>query len=63
VIRPENTSVQHPIKATTIGDVSVVTDGLAVGERVVVNGQYRLQAGIRVQSSAGQAATHAGKAS
>jgi len=63
VIKPDNTAEQRPIKATTIGDVAVVTDGLAAGERVVVNGQYRLQVGTRVETSAGQARTAADKAS
>jgi len=36
-------------------DTTIVTKGLTVGERVVVNGQYRLQAGTRVESKAEQA--------
>ena len=34
---------------------AIVTKGLTVGERVVVNGQYRLQAGTRVESKTDQA--------
>ena len=30
-----------------MGDLAVVTKGLAVGEPVVINGQYRLQAGVQ----------------
>jgi multidrug efflux system membrane fusion protein len=53
VIKPDSTAEQRPIEATTIGDVVVVTKGLSAGERVVVNGQYRLQAGARVAIAQG----------
>src|SRR5450631_721681 len=49
VIKPDNTAEQRPIEATQANDeIAVVTKGLAPAERVVVNGQYRLQAGSRV---------------
>ena len=32
------------------GDITVVGSGLSAGDRVVVNGQYRLQAGTRVDT-------------
>ena len=56
VIKPDNTAEQRPIEATPIdNDVAIVTKGLSAGERVVVNGQYRLQAGSRVEAKAAQA--------
>ena len=44
-------------------DVSIVTRGLNGGERVVVNGQYRLQPGTHVDAKAAAAAVAAGPAS
>jgi len=56
VIKPDNTAEQRPVEAVPIdSDTTIVTKGLTVGERVVVNGQYRLQAGTRVESKAEQA--------
>jgi multidrug efflux system membrane fusion protein len=55
VIKPDNTAEQREITATTIGDLGLVTKGLTVGERVVTNGQYRLQAGVHVESRSSQA--------
>jgi multidrug efflux system membrane fusion protein len=55
VIKPDNTAEQRSIQAIPIdNDVAVVTKGLSAGERVVVNGQYRLQAGARVESTTDQ---------
>ncbi len=53
VIKPDSRAEQRPIEATTVGNVVVVRQGLSAGERVVINGQYRLQAGARVTSTAG----------
>jgi multidrug efflux system membrane fusion protein len=51
VIKPDNTAEQRPLEANPVGTESViVTKGLEPGERVVVNGQYRLQAGSRVDA-------------
>jgi multidrug efflux system membrane fusion protein len=56
VVKPDNTAEQRPIEAVAIdNDTTIVTKGLAVGEQVVVNGQYRLQAGSRVESKTEQA--------
>jgi multidrug efflux system membrane fusion protein len=56
VIKPDNTAEQRPIEAVPIdSDITIVTKGLTVGEQVVVNGQYRLQAGTRVESKTDQA--------
>jgi membrane fusion protein, multidrug efflux system len=55
-IKPDNTAEQRPIEAVPIdNDITIVTKGLSVGERVVVNGQYRLQTGTRVESKTDQA--------
>jgi multidrug efflux system membrane fusion protein len=51
VVKPDNTADQRKLDATAIGtDTVIVNSGLAAGERVVVNGQYRLQAGARVDA-------------
>ena len=56
VIKPDSTAEQRPLAATPINaDVAIVTKGLSVGESVVVKGQYRLQAGSRVESTSEQA--------
>jgi membrane fusion protein, multidrug efflux system len=56
VIKSDNTAEQRPIEAVPIdNDTTIVTKGLTVGERVVVNGQYRLQAGTRVETKTDQA--------
>jgi multidrug efflux system membrane fusion protein len=51
VIKPDNTAEQRPIDAKQVGDdVAIVSKGLSPDERVVVNGQYRLQAGSHVDA-------------
>lgn len=50
VVKSDDTVEQRPIQITTVDtDVTIVTDGLAEGERVVVNGQSRLQSGTHVK--------------
>jgi len=64
VIGPDNTADQRAIDATPIGnEVAIVTRGLNEGERVVVNGQYRLQPGSRVDAKTGATAGAPGQAS
>jgi membrane fusion protein, multidrug efflux system len=49
VARPDNTVEQRGIETTPVNDeVTIVSKGLEPGERVVVTGQYRLEAGARV---------------
>jgi membrane fusion protein, multidrug efflux system len=49
VIKPDNTVERRPVEVASIQDgIAVVTKGLAPGERVVVDGQYRLTDGARV---------------
>jgi membrane fusion protein, multidrug efflux system len=57
IIKTDNTVEQRPIEAAQVNDeVAVVTKGLSPNERVVVNGQYRLQAGSRVDAKTDLAA-------
>ena len=51
VIKPDNTAEQRPVEASTPdSNTVIVTKGLTAGEKVVVNGQYRLQVGARVDA-------------
>jgi len=51
VIKPDNTADQRYVEATTPDSKTViVTKGLNAGEKVVVNGAYRVQAGTRVDA-------------
>jgi multidrug efflux system membrane fusion protein len=64
VIKSDNTAEQRPIDATQVNDeIAIVTKGLAPDERVVVNGQYRLQAGSRVDAKTNVAANAPGQPS
>ena len=61
VIKPDNTAEQRNLDATMVdGDTVIVSRGLNPGENVVVSGQYRLQAGTRVDAKTD--ATKAGTA-
>jgi membrane fusion protein, multidrug efflux system len=54
VIKPDNTAEQRPLEVEVAGsDTVIISKGLTAGERVVVNGQYRLQAGTRVDAKLG----------
>jgi len=60
VVGDDNKAHVQPIKVSQSGDgSSVVTKGLAPGQRVVVAGQYRLVDGSRVQPSEASAAADA----
>jgi multidrug efflux system membrane fusion protein len=49
VVKPDNTVEQRPIDAQIVNDdIAVAANGLSVNERVVVNGQSRLDAGSHV---------------
>jgi multidrug efflux system membrane fusion protein len=55
VIKPDDTVERRVVDVASIQDgIAVVTKGLAAGERVVVDGQYRLTNGARVKISAPQ---------
>ncbi len=50
VIKPDNTAEQRPIDAQTVSDdTAIAAKGLSPGERVVVNGQSRLDVGSHVE--------------
>jgi membrane fusion protein, multidrug efflux system len=53
VVKADSTVEMRPIKtAEDTEGVTVVTDGLQVGERVVTSNQYRLQPGTKVRAQA-----------
>ena len=55
VIKPDDTVERRVVDVVSIQDgIAVVTKGLSPGERVVVDGQYRLTNGARVKPSAPQ---------
>jgi membrane fusion protein, multidrug efflux system len=50
VVTPDNKAEQRPIDAQTVNDdTAIASKGLAVGERVVINGQSRLDQGTAVE--------------
>jgi multidrug efflux system membrane fusion protein len=50
VVTPDNKVEQRPIDAQTVNDdTAIASKGLAVGERVVINGQSRLDQGTPVE--------------
>jgi membrane fusion protein, multidrug efflux system len=60
VIKPDNTVENRPITVAQISDGQALIDkGLAANERVVVDGQYKLQPGTRVNILTGKAAAEA----
>jgi len=53
VIKPDNTVERRAVEVASIQDgMAVVTRGLTAGERIVVDGQYRLTNGARVNAAA-----------
>jgi multidrug efflux system membrane fusion protein len=63
VVKPDSTVEQRGVEASINGDVAIVTRGLQAGERIVVNGQYRLQPGSRVAAPPAAVANAPGRAS
>ena len=54
VIRPDSTVQRRDVQVTSRQDgIAVIGKGLAVGERVVVEGQYRLANNVRVRVESG----------
>jgi membrane fusion protein, multidrug efflux system len=52
VIKPDNTAERRAVEVASMEDgLAVITKGLTVGENVVVDGQYRLTEGARVNPS------------
>jgi membrane fusion protein, multidrug efflux system len=61
VVKNDNSVEQRSIETMPVdNDTAIVTKGVAPGEQVVVNGQYRLDAGTRVSARAEVAANGAG---
>ncbi len=57
VIKSDETVEMRALKVRQIRDgIAVIDDGLQAGERVVVDGQYKLRPGVRVDANAGDAA-------
>jgi multidrug efflux system membrane fusion protein len=64
VVKADHTAEQRAISASTVSDnVAIVSKGLDAGETVVVNGQYRLQPGSRVDAKTQQASQASREAS
>lgn len=60
VVKDDGSAETRPIKAgPTRDDMTVVESGLQPGEKVVVNGQYRLRPGAKVQPTPGDQPTAA----
>jgi membrane fusion protein, multidrug efflux system len=56
VIRPDNTVERRAVEVASIQDgIAVVTKGFTAGEQVVVDGQFRLTDGVRVNPTAAAA--------
>jgi multidrug efflux system membrane fusion protein len=52
VIKDDNTVERRPVEVAAIQDgIAVITKGLSLGDKVVVEGQYRLTQGARVRVS------------
>jgi len=61
VIKPDNTVERRAVEVASIQDgIAVITKGLAENERVVVDGQFRLTEGARVNPTAAAAQGEAG---
>lgn len=55
VVKPEGTAEARPINVgPASGERTIVTSGISDGERVVVNGQYKLRPGSKVTVTDGQ---------
>ncbi len=54
IIKPDGTADQRSIETVSVDPaLTIVTKGVDAGERVVVDGQYRLETGTRVDAKAG----------
>jgi membrane fusion protein, multidrug efflux system len=63
VVKNDQTVEQRSIQTMPVdNDTAIVTKGVAPGEEIVVNGQYRLDAGTRVSATTELAANRAGNA-
>jgi multidrug efflux system membrane fusion protein len=63
VVKPDNTVEPRPIQvSTTTGDRTIITSGVDGGERVVTDGQYKLQTNSPVSITAPRSAAVPGNA-
>jgi membrane fusion protein, multidrug efflux system len=63
VVKNDNTVELRPIETgTTTGDQTIVTSGVAGGERVVTDGQYKLEANAPVTIAPSRTADSQGNA-
>ena len=61
VIKPDNTVERRAVEVASMQDgLAVITKGLTAGEKVVVDGQYRLTEGVRVNPTPAPAPGAAG---
>jgi membrane fusion protein, multidrug efflux system len=61
IIKPDNTVQRRPVEVSAVQDqLAVIAKGLAAGEKVVVEGQYRLTDGAKVKIRPATPATAAG---
>jgi multidrug efflux system membrane fusion protein len=61
VIKPDNTVERRAVEVASMQDgLAIITKGLTAGEKVVVDGQYRLTEGVRVNPTAAPAPGAAG---
>jgi multidrug efflux system membrane fusion protein len=59
VVKGDSTVEVRPLTlGETSGGKTIISRGLALGERVVTSNQYRLQAGVHVRSAVAEASTH-----
>jgi multidrug efflux system membrane fusion protein len=62
VVKADNTVQSQPIKVASIQDgLAVIDDGLAAGDRVVLDGQYKLKPGVSIVEGAAAAAKAKGE--
>ena len=62
VIKPDGTVEMRPVKvAQTEAGETLLDEGLEAGQRVVVDGQYRLQPGSKVEAQGAPGRTPAGR--
>ena len=57
-IKPDDTVEVCPVNVSHISEgIAIIADGLAPGDRIVVDGQYRLQPGARIEPRKATAAS------
>ncbi|HEV2100305.1 MAG TPA: efflux RND transporter periplasmic adaptor subunit, partial [Stellaceae bacterium] len=61
IIKPDNTVARRAVEVASVQDgIAVITKGLTIGERVVVDGQFRLTEGAHVRTLQSRPAGAAG---